>query len=180
MPHSKVAKQQIPQHRHNSGAPYRRQHRSAGFRGADACRSLRKRSNVRIHCRHRLHMNQGCIDRLLKGNRCLWNQADRAFNGERQQQPDRHNRPQNADNPLRCFLEKKAEKDYRKNQPVRPNTVFNNCPEDHYSPSPASSIIFRTRSRSASVSARLFVNAARNAGKEPWKVLSTNCWLCNA
>ena len=50
----------------------------------------------------------------------------------------------------------------------------------HPFPPSASSIILRIFAASSAVSARSFVNAARNAGNDPSKVSSTNCLLCIA
>ena len=94
-------------------------------------------------------------------------------------QPHRHQCPQQTGDPPGRLFQQQPQHQHRQDQPSGSHAHVGQLHKDlvHTQPSPASSIIRRSSSRSSSVSFRPCVKAAINAGSDPSKLSATYCWL---
>ena len=180
MPHPEIAKQQIAQHQCYTHAPHQWKRgcllSAPGLCGGAPLLGLRWNPVGR----DRLRVDERRIHGLLEYGGGLRDHADRALDGHRKHQPQSNQGPKGADAPPRGLLQKQPQDNHRNNQPIRHQADMDEFRKynTHIHPSSAWSIICLTSSRSSSVNGRLLENAARNAGKEPWNAVSTNCSLC--
>ena len=105
-----------------------------------------------------------------------WGQRKRKLQSEGAQQPQGHESPQQQSAPTGRFFEKKAQSHHHQSCPSSSQADREQLGEKgcHFYPSWYSSTMRRRHSTSSGV--RLFreEKAARKAGREPWKVSSTN------
>ena len=124
------------------------------------------------------------LGNLLGSGSGLGHHAHPALKGEGERQPNGNQPPQQTGKAAGCLFQQRAQRQQNENHPSGGETQPDNLPKEgktHKGFSfPYSSSIRRMSLTSWGESFFPEAKAEIKAGREPWKVSSTNRWLCRA
>ena len=129
-----------------------------------------------------LDLGRGVIQALGRDDLPAGHQTEAGFENSGNEKPHRHQRPQGADHPSRSLLQQRPRQDHRQHHKACRIAGVQNVKKQlgHGHTSSKVSIIRRISSISARDRLRRRVKAARNPGRLPEKVSSTNRSDCMA